>query len=252
MKIFMIVPRSIVAWFFLLAIAVMADDFDLADEFDGMATPKATGTPQKNKGKHGHGDGGNSGNKQEPCLMPLCPDPRKRGARFCPRHHSFYENLRNQAVNAGDKQLDAFNSKMSSPDVAIEEVGKHAANNISVGTKKHKSKVNWAEWNQRYGITLSTTDGTRLTPFEKEQWIRRQVHKFGRERDMAEKMWAQHEACGAKRDWLGFGGSVRLWLLKEEYEDLAKTKFIEGVAKENSDSVNNPHEKHRWVPPACV
>ena len=88
MKIFMIVPRSIVAWFFLLAIAVMADDFDLADEFDCMATPKATGTPQKNKGKHGHGDGGNSGNKQEPCLMPLCPDPRKRGARFCPHHHS--------------------------------------------------------------------------------------------------------------------------------------------------------------------
>ena len=57
-----------------------------------------------------------------------------------------------------------------------------------------------------------TVDEGITEPFEKEQFIIREMQKYGRTRDRAALKWAAHEKQGFKRDHDGDEGQMRLWL----------------------------------------
>ena len=71
----------------------------------------------------------------------------------------------------------------------------------------------------------------------KEQWVLRQVKKFGRKHEVAEVAWVAYLGSRlVQRGNLGCVGSARLWLSKGEYSDKVHSKFIQGAAVQSSDS----------------
>ena len=83
----------------------------------------------------------------------------------------------------------------------------------------------------------STIDGLKTEPWEEEEYIIRQVSKFGRTRAVAKRMWDEHAQGDAKRDNEGPGGVLRLWLPKKEFKLQQKETFTEGAAEEGSDRI---------------
>ena len=109
------------------------------------------------------------------------------------------------------------------------------------------------EWQEKYGRETNQKAGGRIAPFEKEQWLRREVSKFGRDRSTAEEDWARHEGSHCKRDRQGHRGALRLWLPKNEYNDHESNTLIRGEAVEGSDRRRKPtasdidaYRRHAW------
>eukprot|EP00969_Alexandrium_andersonii_P053525 2354677-Alexandrium_andersonii.AAC.1 len=66
------------------------------------------------------------------CSMPDCEGIKKKGSRFCAHHTRHQENMRYQAEKESTEQLAAFDTQMSSLDVAIEEIQRFASANAAV------------------------------------------------------------------------------------------------------------------------
>ena len=121
-------------------------------------------------------------------------------------------------------------------EVMVEEVGKFAAENADVPEAKKKKNMNWVAFRKRHGMRKRSADGSRDIPFEKEQWILRQINKFGRTRGIATAAWEKYDRDKVvDSDSLGFGGQLRLWLPKGEYRLTETETFVEGAAEEGTD-----------------
>ena len=105
--------------------------------------------------------------------------------------------------------------------------------------------VNWGEWNERFGLETSVTEGSRTTPFEKIQYLLRQQKKFGRSEAEALSLWNQAVASDAKRDYKGFQGQIRLWLPKEDYVLKESKRYVDQAAVEGSNRKKNVREADR-------
>ena len=183
--------------------------------------------------------------KDDTCPIPVCAELKRKGARFCPRHDKLYCNMCYQAEVKSVEQLEEFNKKMKPIEVAATEVEKFATENAGVAEGKHKSLIEWGEFNKRHGIILRNSEHTQNAPFEKMQWIIRQKNKFGREETVATAAWENfclQAGRGIRSDNLGFGGQLRLWLPKGEFEDNSREKFIEGALNTGSARKKNPNQ----------
>ena len=100
--------------------------------------------------------------------------------------------------------------------------------------------IEWAQWNQKHGIRLSTDKQIITYPFEEAEYILRQVNKFGRSKPQAKKMWDQRVRQTWKRDNHGEEGALRLWLAKKEQEVQHDETFQEGAAVEGSKMIKAP------------
>ena len=81
----------------------------------------------------------------------------------------------------------------------------------------------------------------RLRPFERREWVLRQVRKYGRSEAEAELEWEKLELQGYRKDFDGFRGRMRLHLPKGAMEQVSGQKrFIEGAAEETSDKKKKP------------
>jgi hypothetical protein len=128
--------------------------------------------------------------------------------------------MRYQASQRGAAQLAVFTKMMSSSLVATEEILKFAAVSAAIPDAKRKALINWTLFNKSYGEKLEQGDHTLDAPYEKEQWIPRQVSKLGRKRETAETAWVSFlGARSVQRDNLGFAGGLRQWLPKGEYSE---------------------------------
>lgn len=183
---------------------------------------------------------GGGGSEIKVCPAPGCFDSQKKGSRLCLRHQRLLDVMRYQAKHAGEEQLKSFSEKMSDTETMVEEVMKFASLNADVPEAKTKKQVNWTDFNRRHGISQERSQTARTAPFEREQWILRQVNKFGRKREFAAAQWEQFGSSGvARADYLGFNGQVRLWLPKGEFEDSTLRKFIEGSMNQTIDRKKN-------------
>ena len=233
-------PRSVHGHFPHRPSSVQAmADFD--DE--GLGAPPSPAPMDRprpaNSGKKGT-------DKPELCPITECHEFTKAKGRFCPRHERYAAIMKYQASQAGDEQLKAFMARMKNLAVACEEIAKFSVDNAVFEDKpgKRAKVVNWAEFNARHGITLSESEGSRMTPCEKEQWILRAINKFGRTRVEAAAQWAMYERTPGKQDYEGFQNQLRLWLPKEQYIDTSRTKFITGESVEGSDRKKNPNAQY--------
>ena len=103
----------------------------------------------------------------------------------------------------------------------------------------------WGEWNARFGLKVSITEGSRAVPFEQRQFIIRQTTKFGRTDEQAKNLWVEAEASNCRRDYLGFQGQLRLWLHKGEFVDKEKTRYLDQAAVEGSSRKKSMKNKDR-------
>ena len=221
------------------------DDFEAIDsiaEVGGGATDEENAPAPPAKRRRGA-----ASVVEKACPMPECPEKVKKGGKFCLRHQRFYDVMRYQAGNDGPDLLTEFNDAMKDHDVMVEEVGIFAAANADVpGAKKKKKRMNWAEFRTRNGVRKNKKDGSRRVPFEKEQWILREVNKFGRRRDQATQEWDKHDRDHlVDKDYMGFQSQVRLWLRKTEWRDIEMERFIEGAAQEGGERQRNPNSETR-------
>ena len=99
----------------------------------------------------------------------------------------------------------------------------------------------WNEWNARFGLRVSIKEGAKTKPFEKREFIIRQVSKFGRSEEQAKGLWNEAEASSCRRDQ----GQLRLWLAKGEYEDKSKERYVDESALEGTNRKKKMKDKDR-------
>ena len=102
----------------------------------------------------------------------------------------FLETTKYQAKMEGEEQSDKFNKAMIDQDIMINEVVKFSAFNADVPDAKKKKKIDWVDFNQRHGSELAKTSHAETHPFEKDQYVIRQINKFGWRRADAEEQWS--------------------------------------------------------------
>ncbi len=125
---------------------------------------------------------------------------------------------------------------------AIEEISRHEAQNAGIakwcrGNKQHLHLI----WQEESGSRLEEIKGSRTTPFEKNEWVIRQVNKKGWSRPKALDKWNEHLADSWERDNKGEDGELRLWLPKKEYKDQERTKYLDQGAKTSSEIIKDPN-----------
>jgi len=147
------------------------------------------------------------------CICPNCTDEKKPNSRFCPHHNRAWERMKYDAehnVLTGSKaNREKFVTKMKDLEVAGIEVEEYCKNHMVAGSKSHSGGTDWAEWFERYGLLLEDKDVKRTKPYEKEEYIIRQINKFGRSRDRATAKWNAAQAGNCHRDWEGDEGQLR-------------------------------------------
>ena len=126
-------------------------------------------------------------------------------------------------------------------DAANDTIGDLCSREAANPESKRKPLINWTELNKKHGVTMQKSDHTQNAPYEKDQWIIRQVSKSGRTKEVATAAWQNYEGIAiVKRDHLGFNSLLRLWLPKGQFEDVAKINFIEGSVVQGSDRKKSP------------
>lgn len=167
----------------------------------------------------------------------------KRGSRFCHAHNCHYESMLAQVVAAGEKPM--FIDTMKDDRCAADEVDKFARENAGVSKFKRKKQISWAQRRERFGSRVSQVSVSKVEPYEEEEWILRQIAKFGRTRQAAKRMWDDHEKTKVRRDFEGASGSLRLWLPKKSYVEDKTELFIEGAAEEGSEQIRGASDVDR-------
>lgn len=246
----------------------MSDDFafdeaetENTEDGEGQAVGGASSSSRRPKPptprKKGAAAAPAGGVQVRPCLC--CPLTRKKGSRFCKEfHHPSWENMRGQAVNEdkckkgpkskaakkksdaeGKSQLEMFNESMADDEVARAEVSRHYEENVCIKKFAHRKLINWAEFNKKHYVKRAQQEGEQRVPYEKEEWILRQIGKMGRTRAQATSIWDQHLAGTCRRANDGLGGQVRLWLLKKEFMSIFKETGVEQGMTESSDKLKD-------------
>ena len=216
-------------------------DFD--DELDATSTPQKSQTGRDDSfGLETRGSGSKGGSASKVCPMSECNAEKKGGSKFCRKHHQLYENMKNQAGSQGEEQKKKILDKMSNHQTCCDAVLAFQVDNVGVQEHRHKTLINWVEWNSKYGITLSESELDRVKPMEKLEFLIREKTQFGRTQEQADADWSRFEKRGYQSDFKGRDGCIRLWLPFEEYQDSTRAKFITGESVEGSERKKNPSE----------
>lgn len=228
---------------------VMADeDFDLEVAEIGVATPSPA------KSQSGRQAGGSSVGSSiggtltvdQFCIYGNCDDQKKKGSRFCHHHTCHWANMRAQVqAKHGAEGAKTWTEQCKNDEFAISQVQYMSRQCIASSAYKRKPLIAWAEWQEMFGIELSKTETSQTAPFEEQEWILRQVGKFGREKADMESEWKQHVASSWKRDNNGFKGAMRLWFPKKQFIDNSKKTFITSGTQERSSAHKNPNDVDR-------
>eukprot|EP00913_Durusdinium_trenchii_P011745 g11031.t1 len=215
----------------------MADpDFD----FDVPATEGSSvgGASAKRSGKSQASDG-----KPKICLFPGCDSDPKANRRHCGHHHRHLDNMRNQIMKEkGAESVKIWVEKCKDPDFANSQIEYMAKKCVGLAMFARAPLIDFVQWEQEFGVMVSTKSANQTQPFEEEQWILRQVNKFGRQREDMVVEWKQKLAGPWKRDYLGYKGALRLWLPAKEFEEKAETNFIKGASHEVSKQKKKPKQ----------
>ena len=103
------------------------DDFDFAEEPLPLPTKLAPGKRGRGAGGAGGGrgkkcktgendDDDDAGMNQMDCFV--CPQPRKRGKKWCEKHNTAFDNMWYQAENTKPPKVDLLNSTLAHPSTA--------------------------------------------------------------------------------------------------------------------------------------
>ncbi len=173
------------------------DDFGDGQEFKDIEDSPLKPTPIRGK-KRGVAE-------LEVCCIYECVETRKKHSRHCARHTRAVENMRYQAEQNSPEQLAAFNKKcLEDMDAANDSIGDFCSREAANPESKRKPLINWTELNKKHGVTMQKSDHTQNAPYEKDQWIIRQVSKFGRTKEVATAAWQNYEGIAiVKRDHFG-------------------------------------------------
>ncbi|OLP85976.1 Tenascin-R [Symbiodinium microadriaticum] len=142
----------------------------------------------------------------------------------------------------GAEGLKSFSDKCRDIEFANQQIEYMAARSVGLSMFARAPLIDFAQWEQQFGVLVETRQATQTRPFEETEWILRQVNKYGREKEEAASDWKQKLAGPWKRDYAGHGGKIRLWLPSKEYEEKGSSQFIQGASKEVSKSKKNPKE----------
>ncbi len=124
---------------------------------------------------------------------------------------------------------------------ANNSIGDFCSREAANPESKRKPYISWSEFNKKHGVAMQKSDHTQNAHYEKDQWIIRQVSKFGRTKEVATAAWQNYEGIAiVKRDHLGVDSLLRRWLPKGQFEDVAKINFIEGSVVQGSGRKKSP------------
>lgn len=228
---------------------VMADedfDFDVAESVGPTPSPAKSQSGRKAGGSSAGSSMGGGQSVDRFCIFGDCDDVQKKGSRFCHHHTCHFANMRAQvAVKHGVEGAKTWTEQCKNDEFAISQVQYMSKQCIASSAFKRKPLIAWAEWQEMFGIELSKTETSQTAPFEEQEWILRQVGKYGRDKAHMESEWKQHVASSWKRDNNGFKGAIRLWLPKKQFIDNSKKTFITSGTQERSSALKNPNDIDR-------
>ena len=177
---------------------------------------------------------------QKECLMPACDELKKPGSKFCRHHHCHCDNAKYAAGRDSEEQKQAVIEGFKDDAKAVEMIAEWSQRNIASPLFRN-GVCDWNEWNARFGLRVSIKEGAKTKPFEKREFIIRQVSKFGRSEEQAKGLWNEAEASSCRRDQ----GQLRLWLAKGEYEDKSKERYVDESALEGTNRKKKMKDKDR-------
>ena len=89
-------------------------------------------------------------------------------------------------------------------DAARYSTGDFCSREAASPESKRKPLISWSELNKKHGFAMLKSDHTQNAPYEKDQWIIRQVSKFGRTKEVSTAAWKNYEGIAiVKRDHFG-------------------------------------------------
>ena len=154
------------------------DDFGDGQEFNEIEDSPMKPTPMRGK-KRGVAE-------LEVCGIHECVEPQKRHSKYCARHTRAVENMRYLAEQESPEQLAALNKQcLEDMDAASDSIGDFCSREAANPESKRKPLISWSELNKKHGVAMQKADHAQNAPYEKDQWIIRQVSKFGRAKEVA-------------------------------------------------------------------
>ena len=227
----------------------MADEsFEIESEVPPPPVPPSesgsvSGSARKGRASLGSTTSGGDSSRVKLCQYPTCDLDCKQGRRHCSHHNRHLDNSRTQVRSKyGAEGLKSFSDKCRDIEFANQQIEYMAARSVGLSMFARAPLIDFAQWEQQFGVLVETRQATQTRPFEETEWILRQVNKYGREKEEAASDWKQKLAGPWKRDYAGHGGKIRLWLPSKEYEEKGSSQFIQGASKEVSKSKKNPKE----------
>ena len=122
-----------------------------------------------------------------------CTCPSIGNQSVCDRHRRRKDNMRTQAKKGGATRLKAFDDSFKDPELATEAMRENEAT-WPDGSKWGKQlAVDWAQFERRWGKTVSSTDRTKTRPWELEEFITHCIEKMRWSRVDAEQQWEGHK-----------------------------------------------------------
>ena len=118
------------------------------------------------------------------CLMPKCVKPQKKKCRWCQLHAQHLDNLRyyveHNKVNGSKRRRIAWSEEMKDVNKAIAAITQQEENNAGISKwKKTNKQHHELTWQEESGSRLNQARGIFKRPFEKEEFVIRQVNKKG-------------------------------------------------------------------------
>ena len=216
------------------------DDFSV-QECPPPPTPSAQSTKTP-RSKAGSTSAGSESGKLKLCAFHDCDEDCKQGRRHCLKHNRHLDNMRNQILKQkGQAALKTWTERCKDIDFANSQVEYMAKRSVALPMFAHQPLIDFAQWEQEFGVLVTEKEGEITEPCEEEQWVLEQIAKFGRDRQKMHQEWRQKLAGHYRRDNFGYEGCLRLWLPSKEFEEKAKTKFAKGSSVETSKTKKAPN-----------
>ena len=220
----------------------MDDDFQVPAVLPNPDPAAVSGGASTRTSKSSVSTAGSKG-RAKLCGYPSCDEDCKCGRRHCGHHHRHLDNARNQVIRVkGEAAGKAFMEKCKNLEFANGQIEHMMKLSVGLPMFARAPLIDFVKWEQEFGVLVETKNAAQLRPFEQEQWIIRQVTKFGRDKEEMKEAWRQKLAGHWRRDYEGYKGSIRLWLPATEYEEKSNTQFVKGAAKEESKIKKSPKD----------
>ena len=104
-----------------------------------------------------------------------------RSSRHCAHHNRHLDNSRTQvSKKLGLEGLRNFSEKCKDIQFANKQITYMAEKSVGLSMFARAPLIDWTLWQQEFGKLIETKEASQTRSFEEEQWIIRQVTKFGR------------------------------------------------------------------------